>query len=436
MNTLAALKHSSLRLEPLALALAAVLSLSACGGGGGGAPVTAAVKPDAQGIAVGEPNPSAPVDKDAFTRMAQGAACSDKLNRLYIIDNAQVFWDVAGSCADASYSHALYGPTPELKRCSAGDTIAGPRTSCTDERYRDTFDTIVKNRDKADLGLGATHKIEVVDLTPQPKLGNTVKFERLTVNSYSFGIGVENLAVRDAKEWSALWKRLHQPGVAVTPSDPAVPIPSPDVPPEPAIDFDKKMVVAILAGNGSSGCANVGVVRTSEQDGALHVEYSYAPEPGPGTACLAVITPLIDLVVVDKHEQVKFEQIKAAPVDFKRVEAKFSGADTSAPFNAVVTDAQKLGKLWSQYVDPATPLPAVDFSRQTVLFAWGGLGMTCQSTAFTGVSRAGGKLYAFVTDSVPGPATLCAQGVKGAGDVIVIERGNEPVVFSASVTKF
>jgi hypothetical protein len=198
---LAGLKHSSLRLEPLALALAAIVSLSACGGGGGAEPMSAVRTPSFEGIAVGEPNPSAQVDKDVFIKMAQGAACSDKLNRLYIIDNAQVFWDVAGSCADASYSYALFGATPELKRCSAGDSIAGPRTSCADERNRETFDTIVKNRDKADLGLGSSHKIEVVDLTPQVKLGDTVPFEQLLVNQFSGNSDVKNVVVRDAKEW-------------------------------------------------------------------------------------------------------------------------------------------------------------------------------------------------------------------------------------------
>jgi hypothetical protein len=418
---LAALKHSSLRLEPLALALAAVISLSACGGGGGAPDMQAAVVPGPS-IAVGEPNPSAQVDKNVFIKMAQGAACSDKLNRLYIIDNAQVFWDVAGNCADASYSHVLYGATPELKRCSSGDSIAGPRTSCADERYRETFDTIVKNRDKADLGLGASHKIEVVDLTPQPKLGNTVKYEQLIINQYSGNSTVENLTVRDAKEWSVMWKRIN---ANIT-----------DLPPEPWVDFSKQMVVVIFGGSASSGCSGVGVNRISEQDGVLHVEYSYAPPPGPDVACTMAITYPATAVVVDKYDQVKFEQIKPTPVSFKRIETKLSTTDTTPAFNAVVTDELKLRKLWTQYVDPATVMPSIDFSTQTVLFAWGGLGMTCQSTTFTGVSSAGGKLYASVQNRFPGPATDCAMGVKGAGDVVVIERSDDPVVFSTSLYKF
>ncbi len=421
MITLATLKHPFPRLEPLALALAAVVSLSACGGGGG-APMTAVVTPGAQGIAVGEPNPSAPVDKDVFIKMAQGAACSDKLNRLYIIDNAQVFWDVAGSCADASYSHALFGATPELKRCSAGDTIAGPRASCTDERYRDTFDTIVKHRDKADLGLGGTHKIEVVDLTPQVKLGNTVQAEILSVNQYSGNSTVENLVVRDAKEWFVMWRRLNANMI--------------DVPHEPWIDFSKQMAVVILGGSASDGCAGVGVKRVSEQDGVLHVAYAFAPPPGPGIMCTMAITSPAAVVVVDKFDNVKFEQIKPTPVEFKRVEAKFSTADNSAPFNTVVTDEPHLRKLWTQYVDAATPMPSVDFSTQRVLFAWGGVGMTCQSVTFTGLARADGKLFANVLKRTPGPLVDCMPGVQGLGDVVILERGGEPVAFASSLFRF
>lgn len=424
MIKLAALKHSSLRLEPLALALAAVISLSACGGGGGGAPELQAAVVPGQGIAVGEPNPSAPVDKNVFIKMAQGAACSDKRNRLYIIDNAQVFWDVAGNCADASYSQTLFGATPDKVLCRSYDSIAGPRTSCTnpDPRALEGFGGIIKNLDKPNLGMDSTHKVEIVDLTPQVKLGNAVTYEQLNTNQYSGNSTTENLMVRDAKAWSVMWKRLN---ANVT-----------DLPTEPWVDFSKQMVVVIFGGSASSGCSGVGVNRLSEQDGALHVEYAYAPPPEPGVMCTMAITYPATAVVVDKYDQVKFEQVKATSVSFKRIETKLSTADTTPAFTAVVTDELKLRKLWNQYMDANSVMPSIDFSTQTVLFAWGGLGMTCQSTTFTGVSRAGGKLVASVRNMVPGPTIDCMMGIKGAGDVIIIERSDEPVVFSTSVMKF
>lgn len=419
MIKLAGLKHSSLRLEPLALALAAIVSLSACGGGGGAEPMSAVRTPSFEGIAVGEPNPSAQVDRNVFIKMAQGAACGDKLNRLYIIDNAQVFWDVAGNCADASYSYALFGATPELKRCSAGDSIAGPRTSCADERYRDTFDTIVKNRDKADLGLGSSHKIEVVDLTPQVQLGDTVPFEQLLVNQFSGNSEVKNVVVRDAKEWSVLWRQIN---ANIT-----------EVPAEPFVDFNKKMVLAVFAGSGG-GCSGVGVMRTSVLDSVLHVEYAMSPPPGPDVACIAVMTSPVAVVVVDKFDgKISFDELKPTAVKFKRIETRMNAMDTTAPFTAVVKDELKLRKLWSQHVDAATPMPSIDFSTQMVLFAWGGGPHSggCNSTAITYVSSADGKLYAGV-QSASNLAT-CTKDIIATGDVVVLGRSDDPVVFANSV---
>jgi hypothetical protein len=209
-----------------------------------------------------------------------------------------------------------------------------------------------------------------------------------------------------------------------------------ELPPEPWVDFSKKMVVVIFAGNATSGCSGVDVVRTSAQDGVLHVEYAYAPEPEPGTMCTMVVTSPVAAVVVDKFDEVKFERINTTPVKYKRIETKFSTTDMTQPFTAVVSDELKLRKLWTQYADAATPMPSVDFSTQTVLFAWGGLAMPCESTKFTGISRAGGKLYAGVRNSLPGPAVDCLQTLVGTGDVVVIDRSDEPVVFATSTMHF
>lgn len=420
MIELAGLKNSSPRLELLALALAALVALSACGGGGVAEHVAANAGQSLEGIAVGEPNPSAQVDKAAFTKMAQGAACSDKLNRLYIIDNAQVFWDVAGQCADASYSQALFGATTDKVLCKAGDSIAGPRTSCADDRYRTQFDTMVKNRDKADLGLGGSHKIEMVDLTPQLKLGDNVTFEPLAVNQMSGNTEVKNLVVRDAQAWSALWKQLNANVL--------------EMPPEPPVDFNSKTILAVFTAMGG-GCAGVSVVRTSVLDGVLHAEYAEAPPPPPDVACTALAVSPVAVVMVDRFDgKVVFDQLKAVPVNFKRMETRMNALDTTPPFTAVVRDEPTLRKLWSQYVDAGTPAPSLDFNTQMVLFAWGGHhNGGCYATGFSGVSRADGKLYASVLDRVPRIGMLCTAVVIGTGDVVVVDRTDEPVVFANSV---
>jgi hypothetical protein len=79
-------------------------------------------------------------------------------------------------------------------------------------------------------------------------------------------------------------------------------------------------------------------------------------------------------------------------------------------------------------------MPSIDFSTQMVLFAWGGQHRGgCYSTAITNVSSAGGKLYAGVLDKVPGPATGCTANIITTGDVVVLERNDDPVAFANSV---
>jgi hypothetical protein len=102
------------------------------------------------------------IDLAAFKQLARNEPCADIRNHLFLIDDQLVFWDVAGNCADASYSQTLYGSSPDQTLCTLHDSIAGPMTSCQDERYRELFDIIAANLDQPDLGLGSDHAVQSV----------------------------------------------------------------------------------------------------------------------------------------------------------------------------------------------------------------------------------------------------------------------------------
>jgi hypothetical protein len=106
--------------------------------------------------------PRITVDLAPFKAMARAASCADIRNRLFLIDNQFVFWEGAGNCADASYSQILYGNTRDQVLCSRNDSIAGPMKTCRDARFRGMFDTLTKNLNKPDLGLGAEHTVQLV----------------------------------------------------------------------------------------------------------------------------------------------------------------------------------------------------------------------------------------------------------------------------------
>jgi hypothetical protein len=146
-----------------AAAFAVALLLAGCGGGGGD------VAPDrqaGQGVAVGEPNGAMPLASE-FVTMAQNAICADQRNRLFMIDKRMVYWDRAGNCPDNAYARTLFGSTVKSSLCSVSDSIGGPRTVCADEPSRALFNTIEANRDKADLGLGASHQVEPIAVPPK-----------------------------------------------------------------------------------------------------------------------------------------------------------------------------------------------------------------------------------------------------------------------------
>ena len=101
-------------------------------------------------------------DPRPFVEMARLSDCADQRNRLSLIDGALVFWDKAGSCADAAYSQTLFGATPENLLCRYGDSIAGPQREIRDPRYEKLFDIILAHLDEPNLGLGPPHTVRAI----------------------------------------------------------------------------------------------------------------------------------------------------------------------------------------------------------------------------------------------------------------------------------
>ena len=102
------------------------------------------------------------VDLDSFRELARNAPCADIDNRLFLIDEAVLFWTREGNCPDNWYEHVLFGETPEKVICQLHDSIAGPVYTCNDSTYEAIFWTIVDNLDKEDLGLGPNHTVETI----------------------------------------------------------------------------------------------------------------------------------------------------------------------------------------------------------------------------------------------------------------------------------
>ena len=94
-----------------------------------------------------------------FIAMAKNAECSEYSNRLFLIDQKNVFWDVAGNCPDRSPLRRFFGQSPNAILCTEVSSIAGPITTCSDEHARSLFTTIIYNLEKSDVGLGTSHQV-------------------------------------------------------------------------------------------------------------------------------------------------------------------------------------------------------------------------------------------------------------------------------------
>ncbi|MCC2954578.1 protease complex subunit PrcB family protein [Massilia sp. IC2-477] len=389
------------------------MTLAACGGGGDD---TAVMKNQqaGQGIAVGEPNGGVPVVSE-YIKMAQEADCASTRNNLYVVDSKYVVSDRADyGCYDASWSVSLMGPTPQAVLCTSSDSFAGPRTSCSDESLRPLFDTISKNLDKADLGLGAAHKVERVSFLP--KSGSPVAFKTVVSDAFSNIETPREVVIKDAAAWSALWAEHSKTRIAA-----------------PQFDFTNNMLVAVFAGNGKIDCGTFDVVYVGAKDGKLLVEYEYR-DMSPVATCLAVVTQPMRVVAVPKVD---------VPVEFRRINSPYFNLETigrevrtnlHTQRNVVVRDEAAWAALWAEHAGAGVALPKVDFSQKMVIGVFRGPKPNlCYGGGIASVGFQDGKLKVGITDIEPGSGAVCGQAIVYPAHLVVVNRSEAPVEFVSEI---
>lgn len=384
------------------------------GCGGSDSQTTTRTQQAAQGIAVGEPNGGVPVASE-FVKLAQQESCGTVRNRLYLIDNKQVFWDRAGTCPDNAYAQRLYGATPDAVLCETTDTLAGPKTFCANDTVRKLFETIQANVNLSNLGLDATHKVELIPFLP--KSGTSIAYETLVKSPFSGVTQAQNVVVRDQAAWDKLWA-AHSSN-------------RPDVSTMLRVDFTTKMVVGVFEGNNPIGCGNMGIVGVRSQDGAMVVDYEERVSRGD-VACPAVITNPMQLVLVDRNDaKAEFVPHKVDLLAVATLDAtKNSGVRD--PRDVVIKDREAWATLWAEHAGKSSPLPEVDFGKQMVIGVFlGNRPNGCYGTRIDTISSDGKKITVRHTDSVPGPAVLCTLNIPSPAVLVAVNRSDLPVAFAS-----
>lgn len=255
------------------LALASSGLIVACGGGAGSADS-------------GSKTPSrAPANASIFFEFAKNVICADQQNRFYMIDNQYVFQDSAGSCADASYARVLYGATPNEILCSEVDSIAGPRSSC-DGEYRSLFATINANRQSANLGLGAAHSV-----TPLQS-GTSLAYRVLDAASNSGVDTAQNVVIKDSNAWAGWWAQ-HTRNLSPAPA-------------LPAVDFSRKMVVAVFAGKKPNGCFGIAAAQVERVNAVIKVSYLNTRPASDAVCTQSIVAPALLLEIDRSNDAVEF----------------------------------------------------------------------------------------------------------------------------------
>lgn len=395
--------------------LAGLVLLSSCGGGG-----DVAGLPDQQaspGVTVGPPAPAAStIPAELFFTRAREEECADVRNRLFVIDGKQVFWDRAGSCGDNSYAQRLYGATPEALLCSALDSIAGPQVHCDAPGARAMFDTILKNLHSADLGLGSTHKVELLSFQPEHR--EPVAMTAVAEDAFSGIHDARNVVVRDAAAWASLWA-AHSSGRS----------PAPEV---PRVDFNTHMLVAVFAGQSGNGCRQVRIDKVSSGSGKLVVSFEERDLATFAICTQAASSPMAVAAIPRSDAVVEFVNINPVQLAFKELD-RSSRSLVAQPKNVVVRDAAGFAALWAEH-GGVMPLPQVDFARHMVIGVFlGSRPNGCHSTAIDSVVRANGKITVARTDTEPGPGVMCTLAIVHPAHIVMVERSEAPVEFTSQI---
>lgn len=377
-------------------------AISGCGGGGKLAETP--IAPIAPMLATTE-----------FVSLASAASCANLRNRMFVIDQKQVFWDKAGSCADASFDLVLFGNATKTVLCSSADSIAGPKTTCNDEQFRTMFLTMTKNLDKADLGLGSGHQVQ--QLVVPPGASTALAFSSIAAHLH-YGTAPANIVIKDATAWGKFLddaKIRKEDGANLS------------------VDFNTQMVLGVFY-KIANNCSITQILKTSSNGQKLIVEFTdqdrvSAQSCDPGSSLAS--TPM-SLVVVNRLDlPVEFVNVNASKVALNILDVRTNSGIQLAQ-NLVIKDAATWTTLWTQHDNNfGTALPVIDFSkRMAIAIFLGTKSSGCYAVNDVTVWRSGGKLNVAHLDRVPGSLELCTASMTAPAYLVELDRTDEVVEFT------
>ena len=383
-------------------AISLVASLSACGGDG------SVKQQDSAKIAP-------PIANNEFLNLVKDASCANFRNRLFIVDQKYVLWDKAGSCSDASYAQSLYGNTVQSLLCTHADSIAGPRTSCTDTSVESLFKTMIQNLDKADLGLGTGHQVQ--SLTIPNSASNVIAIKGLPSPLYR-GSNPQNTVIKDQQSWNNFLTAANfSQGISLlTP------------------DFNSKMVLVNFF-KAANNCSITRFLKLSSDGQKLIANYFQEEriaiancDPGSQTAS----TPMHMVEAPKISLPVEFTDVsKSLLMPQKSITGVNSGIQDARTL--VIKDQATWNNIWQAHNRESDASQAqVDFSKKMLVAVFlGTRGSGCYRITNLRIWRNAGKLAATYYETEPGPQDVCTTMITTPYYIVEVDLSNEPVEFNS-----
>lgn len=401
------------------------LTLVGCGGGSSGLNQPSAA-----------PQVEAAIKTEDFVALTVNANCANTRNRLFVIDAKYVLWDKAGTCADAAYSQTLFGRTPQSVLCTNGDTIAGPRSSCSDQQYANLFQTVIANLDKSDLGLGVGHTIVPVPVT---KSSISAQLRSLPTDFVSlrphlhYGAPPSNIVIKDQKAWEDF---LSQARVSTV-----------NVGDGLSVDFSKQMVLGVFF-KAPNNCSSIKLLKLVLDGQKLRAEYIsdervsiQSCDPSSNLSS----TPM-NLVVVNRQDvSVEFVDVSAGRVNFTPL-VQTNTLGFAIPIVHVVRDID----FWTS-VKSTSPWNAVfaqaqfseigtrnfDFSNRMLIGEFiGKFDNSCYQLGEIYVWRSNNRLNVAKNVSFPVSNSVCAQVASLPAYLIELDRDESNLEISTIPSSF
>jgi hypothetical protein len=383
-------------------AISLATSLIACGGDGG------VKQQDSAKIAP-------PIANSEFLNLVKGASCANLKNRLLVIDQKYVLWDKAGSCADAAYAQTLYGTNVQSLLCTHADSIAGPRTNCTDAAAESLFKIMIQNLDKTDLGLGAGHQVQSLNI-PAPAT-NIVAIKGLPSPLYR-GSNPQNTVIKDQQSWTNFLVAANfKQGVSLlTP------------------DFNSKMVLANFFKT-ANNCSITRLLKLSSDGQKLSASY-FQEERIAITSCdpdsATASTPMHMVEATKISLPVEFIDVsKSLVTQQKSITGVNSGIEDARTL--VIKDQATWNNIWQAHNRESNASQAqVDFSKKMLVAVFlGTRGSGCYRIANLRIWRDAGKLAATYFEAEPSPQDVCTTMITTPYFIAEIDLSNEPVEFNS-----